>query len=156
MGVSVAVGIRSGHPTGRLCGIRGPFGRSAQIRHCSFLTGHSEPRYPFPRRRADATREQTMSTSETTQKRRYVSLPWGRAELLEEVTFECASEGGEPAVVGVAHLREPDGSELVRFFYRSSGRMVRGPLTLRPAERAGLKAALAGSPRLRKLIRELV
>ncbi len=44
----------------------------------------------------------------------------------------------------------------MRFFYRSSGRMVRGPLTLRAADRAGLKAALAGTPRLRKLVRELV
>jgi hypothetical protein len=97
-----------------------------------------------------------MSTSETTQKPRYVTLPWGRAELIEEVTVESPGVGGEPVFVGVAHLREPDGNELVRFFYRSSGRVVRGPLTLRAADRSGLKAALAGSPRLRKLIRELV
>jgi len=97
-----------------------------------------------------------MSTTETTEKARYVKLPWGRAEVIEEITVPSASEGGEPVLVGVAHLRETDGSELVRFFYRSSGRTVRGPLTLRPADRAGLKAALAGSPRLRKLIRELV
>jgi hypothetical protein len=97
-----------------------------------------------------------MSTEETTQKPRYVKLPWGRAELIEEVAVESPNERGEPVLVGVAHLREPDGSELVRFFYRSSGRVGRGPLTLRAADRAGLKAALAGSPRLRKLLRELV
>ena len=72
------------------------------------------------------------------------------------MTFESSGADGQPVSVGVAHLREPDGAELVRFFYRSSGRMVRGPLTLRAADRAGLKAALAGSPALRKLVRELV
>ena len=85
-----------------------------------------------------------------------MTLPWGRAQVIDEVTFESAGADGTPVSVGVAHLREADGAELVRFFYRSSGRMVRGPLTLRAADRAGLKAALAGSPTLRKLVRELV
>ena len=97
-----------------------------------------------------------MSSTEKTAKARFVTLPWGRAEVIDEVTFERAGGDGLPVVVGVAHLREPDGAELVRFFYRSSGRTTRGPLTLRPVDRAGLKAALAGTPRLRKLIRELV
>jgi hypothetical protein len=97
-----------------------------------------------------------MSSTETTEKPRYVSLPWGRAQVLDEVTFESSNTDGEPFFVGVAHLREPDGSEDVRFFYRSNGRTVRGPLTLRAADRVGLKAALAGSPRLRKLVRELI
>ena len=97
-----------------------------------------------------------MSTSETTVKARFVTLPWGRAEVIDEVTVECSGSGDNPVVVGVAHLREADGAELIRFFYRSNGRTVRGPLTLRADERAGLKAALAGSPRLRKLLRELV
>jgi hypothetical protein len=97
-----------------------------------------------------------MSTTETTGKPRFVQLPWGRAQVIDEVSFESSGSDGQPVSVGVAHLREADGSELVRFFYRSSGRMVRGPLTLRPADRAGLKAALAGTPTLRKLVRELV
>ncbi len=97
-----------------------------------------------------------MSTTETTEKPRFVQLPWGRAQVIDEVSFESAGGDGQPVSVGVAHLREPDGSELVRFFYRSNGRVVRGPLTLRPADRAGLRAALAGTPRLRKLVRELV
>jgi hypothetical protein len=92
---------------------------------------------------------------ETTGKPRFVQLPWGRAQVIDEVSFE-SSGGDQPVSVGVAHLREPDGSELVRFFYRSSGRVMRGPLTLRAADRAGLKAALASSPKLRRLIRELV
>jgi hypothetical protein len=97
-----------------------------------------------------------MSSSETTGKPRFVQLPWGRAQVIDEVSIESAGADGQRVLVGVAHLREPDGSELVRFFYRSSGRMARGPLTLRAADRAGLKAALAGSPKLRKLVRELV
>jgi hypothetical protein len=92
---------------------------------------------------------------ETTGKPRFVQLPWGRAQVIDEVSFE-SSGGDQPVSVGVAHLREPDGTELVRFFYRSSGRVMRGPLTLRAADRAGLKAALASSPKLRRLIRELV
>jgi hypothetical protein len=97
-----------------------------------------------------------MSSSETSEKPRFVALPWGRAQVIDEVIFERAGGDGQPVSVGVAHLREPDGSEIVRFFYRSSGRVVRGPLTLRAADRAGLKAALAGSPKLRKLVRELI
>jgi hypothetical protein len=97
-----------------------------------------------------------MSTSETTAKPRFVTLPWGRAEVIDEVTVAGSSEGEREIAVGIAHLRERDGGELVRFFYRSNGRMIRGPLTLRADERAGLKAALAGAPALRKLLRELV
>ena len=97
-----------------------------------------------------------MSSSETTGKPRFVQLPWGRAQVIEEVSFPSSGADGEPVSVGVAHLREPDGSELVRFFYRSNGRVMRGPLTLRAADRSGLKAALASSPKLRKLVRELV
>ena len=97
-----------------------------------------------------------MGTTETTAKPRYVDLPWGRAELISEVVVDSPSATGEPVSVGIAHLRERDGSELVRFFYRSNGRVVRGPLTLRAADRKGLKAALAGAPALRKLLREIV
>jgi hypothetical protein len=97
-----------------------------------------------------------MSSTETTAKPRFVTLPWGRAQVIEEVTFDSSNGEGQPVSVGVAHLVADDGSQLVRFFYRSNGRTLRGPLTLRPADRAGLKAALASSPRLRKLVRELV
>jgi hypothetical protein len=97
-----------------------------------------------------------MSSTEATAKPRFVTLPWGRAQVIDEVGFESSGSDGQPVFVGIAHLREPDGSELVRFFYRSSGRTIRGPLTLRAADRAGLKTALAGSPKLRKLVRELI
>ena len=97
-----------------------------------------------------------MSSSETTAEPRYVTLPWGRARVIDEVIFERSRADGAPVCVGVAHLREADGSDLVRFFYRSNGHTVRGPLTLQAADRLGLKAALAQSPALRKLVRELI
>jgi hypothetical protein len=97
-----------------------------------------------------------MGTTGTSERPRiFVNLPWGRAELLEEVTVESAGSDGQPVVVGVARLRDADGSELLRFFYRSSGRVVRGPLTLRAGERNELRSALAKAPKLRALLREL-
>ena len=98
-----------------------------------------------------------MSTTEITEKPRLVTLPWGRAEVVHEVTFAATNVGERAIEVGIAHLRETaGGAELVRFFYRSNGRIIRGPLTLRADERAGLKAALADAPALRKLLRELL
>jgi hypothetical protein len=103
------------------------------------------------------TREQGMSATETSEQPRiFLKLPWGRAELIEEVTVESARADGQPVFVGVARLRDPDGSELVRFFYRSSGRVGRGPLTLRAADRSELRVALAKSPELRALLKELL
>jgi hypothetical protein len=102
------------------------------------------------------TREQAMNATESTAKPRYVKLPWGRAELLEEVVAQSAGVDGQPVSVGIARLRDPDGHDLLRFFYRSSGRVVRGPLTLRAGEREALHRALAGCPELRALLRELV
>jgi hypothetical protein len=97
-----------------------------------------------------------MGITETTVKARYVDLPWGRAQVITEVLVDGPSATGEPVSVGVAHLRERDGSELVRFFYRPNGRVVRGPLTLRASDRADLKAALKRTPELRALLREIV
>jgi hypothetical protein len=105
----------------------------------------------------EPTREQGMSATETNeQARTFLKLPWGRAELIEEVTVESARADGQPVFVGVARLRDSDGSELVRFFYRSSGRVGRGPLTLRADERSELRSALAKSPGLRTLLKELL
>jgi hypothetical protein len=98
-----------------------------------------------------------MSATETSEQPRiFLKLPWGRAELMEEVTIESARADGQPVFVGVARLRDADGSELVRFFYRSSGRVGRGPVTLRAGERGELRGALAKSPELRALLSELL
>ena len=44
-----------------------------------------------------------MSTSETTQKPRFVTLPWGRAQVVDEVTFldVSASADGRATMLDV-------------------------------------------------------
>ena len=82
---------------------------------------------------------------------RKVQLPWGRATVEEEVTV--AGGSGERATeLGIARLSGEDGEQMLRFFYRADGRMVRGPLTLRPAEVAALALALRKQPALRRLV----
>jgi hypothetical protein len=80
-----------------------------------------------------------------------VELPWGRATVEEEATV-AASASERDLELGVARLSGPDGEQLLRFFYRSSGRTARGPLTLRPADVAALAAELRKQPALRKLV----
>jgi hypothetical protein len=78
-----------------------------------------------------------------------VKLPWGRATVEEEATVAGSSGAME---LGVARLSGDDGEQLLRFFYRSDGRIVRGPLTLRPGEVAALALELRKLPELRKLV----
>jgi hypothetical protein len=80
-----------------------------------------------------------------------VQLPWGRATVEEEATI-AASASERDLELGVARLSGPGGEQLLRFFYRSSGRTARGPLTLRPAEVAALALELRKQPGLRKLV----
>jgi hypothetical protein len=80
-----------------------------------------------------------------------VQLPWGRATVEEEATI-AAKASERDLELGIARLSGPDGEQLLRFFYRSSGRTTRGPLTLRPAEIAALAEALRKQPELRKLV----
>jgi hypothetical protein len=80
-----------------------------------------------------------------------VQLPWGRATVEEEATI-AANASERDLELGIARLSGPDGEQLLRFFYRSSGRTTRGPLTLRPAEIAALAEALRKQPELRKLV----
>jgi hypothetical protein len=80
-----------------------------------------------------------------------VQLPWGTATVEEEATIP-ASASERALELGVARLCGADGEQLLRFFYRSSGRTVRGPLTLRPAEVAALALELRKQPALRKLV----
>jgi hypothetical protein len=77
--------------------------------------------------------------------------PWGRATVEEEATI-AAKASERDLELGVARLGGPDGEQLLRFFYRSSGRTTRGPLTLRPAEVAALAVELRKQPALRKLV----
>jgi hypothetical protein len=83
-----------------------------------------------------------------------VQLPWGKATVEEEATV--AGTAGESAMeLGVARLSGAEGEQMLRFFYRTEGRVVRGPLTLRPAEVAALALELRKQPALRKLVAEL-
>jgi hypothetical protein len=89
-------------------------------------------------------------------KPRRVSLPWGAATIEDELVVEGHADGERRIEVGLQRLRgHSDGEELLRFFYRSDGRMIRGPLTLRPSEVDELSAMVAEAPELRRLLRRL-
>ena len=88
---------------------------------------------------------------------RTVTLPWGRATVVEEVTVDGSAEGERRVEVGLQRLveRGDEGDELLRFFYRVDGRMVRGPLTLRPGEVDELARLVAATPELGRLLQRL-
>src|SRR5689334_7679750 len=90
-------------------------------------------------------------------KPRTVTLPWAKATVVEEVTVDGSSEGERHVEVGLQRLveRGEGGDELLRFFYRVDGRMVRGPLTLRPSEVDELARLVQSTPELQKLLRQL-
>src|SRR4051812_19880685 len=88
--------------------------------------------------------------------RRVVQLPWGRAQVEEEIAIDGSASGERRIEVGLMRLSELDGQgQMLRFFYRADGRIVRGPLTLRESEIDELSAALANAPKLRALLRRL-
>jgi hypothetical protein len=70
-----------------------------------------------------------------------VTTPWGRAQVVEEVTVEQEGGGREFASL-VQLLAGPDGEPLVRFAYTTDGTVRRGPVTLRAADVAALHEAL--------------
>ena len=80
------------------------------------------------------------------------AMPWGKGEIVEEVT--AVGEWHEPAI---QLLRYHDGSESVRFcHYDHRGRFQRSPLMVDGRLLAQLGRALASSPRLRAHLRRLV
>src|SRR5438445_12125910 len=73
------------------------------------------------------------------------AMPWGRGEIVEEVT--AVGEWHEPSI---QLLRYEDGSESIRFcHYDHRGRFQRSPLMVNRALLTQLGRALASSPRLR-------
>jgi hypothetical protein len=80
-----------------------------------------------------------------------VRLPWGKATVEEEAIIPATAGEGATGL-GVARLSGANGEQMLRFFYRTDGRTVRGPLTLRPAEISALALALRKQPALRKLV----
>ena len=80
------------------------------------------------------------------------TLPWGDGSVVEEAAY--AGEHHEPSL---QLLEFADGSLSIRFcYYDHAGRFQRSPLIVSSDEIAGLKNALAGTPRLKSLLRELV
>ena len=75
------------------------------------------------------------------------ATPWGRAELVEEVTLP--QRAGEKRFSSVVQLLEvPGGERLVRFAYATGGAARRGPLTLRRRDLERLRTGLSERPRL--------
>lgn len=80
------------------------------------------------------------------------TLHWGSGQISEEATY--TGEHHEPSI---QLLEFDDGSLQVRFcYYDHAGRFQRSPLIVSNDEIAGLKKTLAGTPRLRSLLREMV
>lgn len=70
------------------------------------------------------------------------TTPWGKAELLDELTVRQQAGGRRFATV-VQLLETESGERLVRFAYSTGGIARRGPVTLRGADVARLRAQLA-------------
>ena len=80
------------------------------------------------------------------------TLHWGSGQIAEEASY--TGEHHEPSI---QLLEFDDGFLQVRFcYYDHAGRFQRSPLVVSNDEIAGLKKALAGTPRLRSLLREMV
>jgi hypothetical protein len=75
------------------------------------------------------------------------ATPWGRAELVEELTL--AQRAGEKRFASVVQLLQvPGGERLVRFAYTTGGTARRGPVTLRRRDLERLRAGLSERPGL--------
>jgi len=83
---------------------------------------------------------------------RPVDLHWGSGVVAEEATY--SGEHHEPSL---QLLEFADGSLSIRFcYYDHAGRFQRSPLVVGNAEIDGLGKALAETPRLRELLKEMV
>jgi hypothetical protein len=76
-------------------------------------------------------------------------MPWGRGQIVEEATV--IGEWSEPSI---QLLRYEDGSLSIRFCqYDHRGRFRRSPMMVDAKILRALGRSLAGTPRLRKLLR---
>jgi len=79
------------------------------------------------------------------------ATPWGRAQLVEELTVR--QQAGERRFASVVQLLETErGERLVRFAYSTDGTARRGPVTLRARDIARLRAALDRHPALAEVL----
>ena len=79
------------------------------------------------------------------------ATPWGRAELLDELTLP--QRAGEKRFASVVQLLEARGERLVRFAYSTGGVARRGPVTLRARDLERLRDALSEHPDLAEVLR---
>lgn len=81
---------------------------------------------------------------------------WGSGQIVEEAAY--TAEHHEPSI----QLLQYDGGDAaggwsIRFcYYSRDGRFQRSPLVVGDDELAGLRKALAETPRLRRLLRKLI
>jgi hypothetical protein len=83
-------------------------------------------------------------------------MHWGNGQIVEEAS--TTGEYHEPAIQLLQYTEgEAAGSFSVRFcYYDHYGRFQRSPLMLSEADVSGLRAAIAGTPRLRAILRRLI
>jgi hypothetical protein len=76
-----------------------------------------------------------------------VATPWGKAEVVEEITVR--QQAGEHRFASLVQLLETrEGERLVRFAYTSDGSARRGPVTFRARDMARARSRLAQHPAL--------
>jgi len=79
------------------------------------------------------------------------TTPWGKTEVLEELTVP--QRAGEKRFATVIQLlADEKGEELVRFAYSTGGTARRGPVTLRARDLERLRSALAEHPGLTRTL----
>jgi hypothetical protein len=77
--------------------------------------------------------------------------PWGRAEVVEELSVPQRAGDRRFACI-VQLLATERGEHLVRFSYSTGGPARRGPVTLRARDLERLRAALADRPELARAL----
>jgi hypothetical protein len=89
-------------------------------------------------------------------KQRRFSFSWGSGVIAEEAQFE--GEWNRPTIQLLKYTEgHAEGAMSIRFCsYNHSGRFSRSPLMLSTTEIDGLREAIARTPELRALLRELV
>lgn len=83
---------------------------------------------------------------------RMANTPWGKANVVEEVTVPQKGTKDREFAAVIQFLEDEQGAGMVRFSYSTDASVRRGPLTVRLADLAKLKKALAKKPRLHRAL----
>lgn len=78
------------------------------------------------------------------------NMPWGRGEIVEEVSIQAPH--WEPTI---QLMEYEDGALALRFCYYSDGRFGRGPMLLGEEDLERMAEAIRRSKRLRRLIEKM-